>query len=129
MFAERLKKERNKKDISQKELSKIIGVSQQTVGSWEVGRTQPDHGAVLELAEYFGVSSDYLLGRVNERTSLVDEALKDDPELQAFWDTMKEREDLQLMFKKSKALSPDAIKQIIGIIKLIEDKENEEFGV
>jgi len=62
MLAETIKKERNKKGLSQMEFSKILGVSQQTIGSWETGRTSPDTEMVKNIAQYFGVSTDYLLG-------------------------------------------------------------------
>lgn len=67
MLSSRLKALREKKDISQKELAKIIGVSQQAIGSWEVGRTAPAPELIIKLADYFDVSSDYLLGRINDR--------------------------------------------------------------
>lgn len=54
------------RQISQKDFAKTIGVSQQTVASWEIGRTEPSNDALRKLSEIFGVSTDYLLG--NERS-------------------------------------------------------------
>lgn len=52
--------------MSQRALADIIGVSQQTVGSWEVGRTSPDNEMLKKLAAFFNVSVDYLLDRTDE---------------------------------------------------------------
>ena len=65
MLCDKLKSERGKRQLSQMALSQIIGVSQQTIGSWEIGRTTPDYESLLKLASYFNVSTDYLLGRTN----------------------------------------------------------------
>lgn len=61
MIKEMLKELRNNKGISQREFAQMLGVSQQTVGSWEVGRTEPDNRMLKQIAKYFNVSIDYLL--------------------------------------------------------------------
>ena len=66
MLSENIKKARNDRHLSQRALADIIGVSQQTVGSWEVGRTSPDNEMLKKLASFFNVSVDYLLGRTDE---------------------------------------------------------------
>jgi repressor LexA len=40
-----------------------LGVSRNTLASWEAGHRNPEVSAVRKLADYFGVSLDYLLGR------------------------------------------------------------------
>ena len=71
MFAERLKKLRTDKELSQEDLAKIVGVKQQTVGGWETGRTEPDHQITCKLADYFGVTTDDLLGREPKPTHVI----------------------------------------------------------
>lgn len=66
MLAQNIKKARTDKHLSQRALADIIGVSQQTVGSWEVGRTSPDNEMLKKLAAFFNVSVDYLLGCTDE---------------------------------------------------------------
>ena len=65
MVVNRLKDLRIARQISQKDFAKRLGVSQQTVASWEVGRTEPANDALKNIADYFNVSTDYLLGRDN----------------------------------------------------------------
>lgn len=61
-----LKELRVRYNISQKQFAIELGVSQQTIASWEVGRTEPSHTFLNGIADYFGVTTDYLLGRDNE---------------------------------------------------------------
>ena len=62
MLKDRIKEERNKRKISQQKLADNIGVSQQTIGSWETGRTEPDQSSIIKLCNYFGISPNLLLG-------------------------------------------------------------------
>ncbi len=62
MFANRLKELRRVNGISQAALSNVLGLSQQAVGKWETSRCTPDPKTLTELANYFNVSTDYLLG-------------------------------------------------------------------
>ena len=59
--AERIRNERKKKNLSQKQLGEMIMLSRQTVASYEAGRTEPDIATLKKLSEIFGVSLDYLL--------------------------------------------------------------------
>lgn len=84
MFAQRLKQLRETKGITQSALGKTLGVTQQTVGSWETGRTTPDPGTLGRLASHFQVSLDYLLGHANERLPGAGVKAIDDPDTLAF---------------------------------------------
>lgn len=61
MIGDRIRDLRNQKRLSQTDLAKIINVSQQTVTKWETGKSEPSSSAINRLADYFDVSSDYLL--------------------------------------------------------------------
>ncbi len=61
-FRERLKDLRNAKNLSQMELSVKTGISQSAIAKWELGKTEPTASAIITLAEFFGESTDYLLG-------------------------------------------------------------------
>ena len=66
MIVERLKSLRKSRQVSQKDFAKALRVSQQTVASWEVGRTEPSNLALKDIADYFNVTTDYLLGLSDE---------------------------------------------------------------
>ena len=70
MIVERLKSLRNARKLSQKDFAQALEVSQQTVASWERGRTEPSNMALKGIADYFDVTTDYLLGRDSNTRSL-----------------------------------------------------------
>lgn len=59
----RLKELRKKHGLTQKQLANALHVAQNTVCNWENGVRQIDTEYIKQLAEYFHVSTDYLLGR------------------------------------------------------------------
>lgn len=67
MLSEKIRTERIKKGLSQAQLAKIIGVSQQAVAKWEIGKAYPDIGMLSRLADLFDVSLDFLAGRSDTR--------------------------------------------------------------
>ena len=60
MFANRLKELRTGK-MSQAELARLLGVTQQAVGKWEKGIATPDYATLAKIATLFDVSTDYLI--------------------------------------------------------------------
>lgn len=65
------KRLRKARGLSQKALGDRLGLGQGTVSQWEVGRTMPDLQTVIALADFYGVSTDYLLGRTDNPLSIV----------------------------------------------------------
>ncbi len=63
VFAKRLKELRMEKGVSQADLAKAIGSSYSIVCYWETDRSEPTAPYLVKLADLFGVSVDYLLGR------------------------------------------------------------------
>jgi len=64
-FAERLKKLRKERDIRQRDLAEVARVSRSAVAYWESGKSAPNTHTLARLADYFGVSTDYLMGRTD----------------------------------------------------------------
>ncbi len=61
-LATRLKELRTKKDIGQKEVGAFLGVSDSSIRKYESGERTPDPDSLTKLAQYFAVTTDYLLG-------------------------------------------------------------------
>lgn len=64
MLGDIIKEERTLKNITQEDLAKILGVSPSTVGMYEQNRRIPDNDMIVKLADFFNISTDYLLGKV-----------------------------------------------------------------
>ncbi|MFC7443283.1 helix-turn-helix domain-containing protein [Laceyella putida] len=62
VFSERLKALRREKRITQQQIADRFGVTKSTVSRWEKGSFEPDTEKLKEIADYFGVTVDYLLG-------------------------------------------------------------------
>lgn len=61
IFAEKLKKARNDTGLSQREVAKELNLSKSTIASYEMGRTEPDIETLAKLADFYQVSTDWLL--------------------------------------------------------------------
>jgi len=58
-----LKTLRKKKGLTQTEIAKMLGISQNSYSYWESDKVKIDNQSLQKLADYYGVSTDYLLGR------------------------------------------------------------------
>ncbi len=63
MLGDKIKELRENKNLTQSQLSKILGVSPSTIGMWEQNRRSPDNESLKKIADLFDVSIDSLLGR------------------------------------------------------------------
>ena len=70
-FGERLKKIRNNAGMTQMQVAQKSGISQSNINTWENSRSLPLPNGLIALADCFGCSVDYLLGRENEESIIV----------------------------------------------------------
>lgn len=49
-------------DLRQIDVAKATGIDQKTLSNYETGKTNPDSFAIIRLAEFFDVTTDYLIG-------------------------------------------------------------------
>ena len=69
VFGSRLKLLRERRELSQEDLGRALTLHQSTISLYEKGEREPNQGTLQQIAEYFRVSTDYLLGHaatVNE---------------------------------------------------------------
>ena len=66
-FQERLVSLREARGLNQDQLAEVLGLkSRSSISLWEIGKRQPPMWKVQIIADYFNVSVDYLMGRVDE---------------------------------------------------------------
>lgn len=63
----RLKLLRTEKKLTQLKLAMDLNMSQNTISRYETGEREAGYSELIKIAEYFGVSIDYLLERTDER--------------------------------------------------------------
>lgn len=69
MFGERLRNLRESKNLTQLELSKQINIGNVTLSQYESNKRKPDNDTLVQIADFFDVSVDYLLGRQQSKSS------------------------------------------------------------
>ena len=62
----KLKERRLARGLLQKDVAKEIGISREFYVKIELGKQEPRHATLVALADFFEVSTDYLLGREDE---------------------------------------------------------------
>ena len=64
-FCERLKEIRTKNKITLRQLAKALNVNFSTISRWENGEITPSIDYLKQICDYFDISADYLLGRID----------------------------------------------------------------
>ena len=70
-FDKILKLLRNEKNMSQQELADALGISKSSINMYERGERQPNFEVLETIADFFNVDIDYLLGRTNKTTNII----------------------------------------------------------
>lgn len=89
MLGKRLRYLREREGFSQKELAKKLDMPNQNVSNYERGFRQPDYETINRMADFFEVTTDYLLGR-SDRESLTE---KESEEFNEIISTIKKLEE------------------------------------
>ena len=81
MISNRIKSLREINQLTQSELARHLGITRSSVNAWEQGISVPSTQYVVELARFFDVSTDYLLGVSNSATLGLSGLNEDDVQL------------------------------------------------
>ena len=69
MLGQRLKELRKNRSLTQRELAKELGISASAIGMYEQDRREPDYETLMNICNFFQVSSDFLLDGKPHSTS------------------------------------------------------------
>lgn len=104
----RIKELRKKKGVKQIELCQLLNVTQGNVSAWENGLWEPSNETLKKLADYFDVSTDYLLGRETENT-------------------LVNLDDVQIaLYEGAKGLTEQGKQDVLKYIDFLKSKENKK---
>lgn len=95
MLKLQLKTFRTQKRLTQAEIADRLGIARTTYAMYEQGKREPDFATLVNMADFFGVSIDELLGRPVE-TGTEDaafEAFRNDPNLEVFYKELPESDE------------------------------------
>ncbi|ADL12195.1 helix-turn-helix domain-containing protein [Acetohalobium arabaticum] len=128
-FSQRLKQLRKEKGLTLEKLADEFDRSKTTFSNYENNHRKPDIDLTIELAEYFNVSIDYLLGNTEEKRTAdeIKEVISENQELFKLWEIISDRKDLQLLLQQVKNFDSKSINNFINIINIIK-KEQQDYS-
>lgn len=125
VLGERIKKLRKQRKITQEELGKKVNVTKVSISGYENGNRTPDTETLQKIADYFGVSTDYLLGRTDEKEYAWDELTeKDEKDIAKRMEKLKkdlmEGTDSDGLNYLGEPLSKEAIESLLDALEYAE---------
>ena len=119
-FSENIKRLRKERDLTQEALADFLGVSFQAVSKWERGESYPDIEMLPEIAVYFGVSVDELLGN--------DKSIKEE-KIKAYidkYENMQLKDTTDMLHELRAAIRefPNEYAVLIRYMELLQTKSN-----
>lgn len=126
MLGQKLTALRKDKNLTQQQMADALGMSRGTLGHYEIGRREPDYETLQQFADFFGVTTDYLLGRTpkEETKYIFRETDKDGYNFEEPSErdraTSDLRQALDIAIAKGKMTEADATEVIVGFHRQIE---------
>lgn len=119
MLGKRIAELRKNKGISQYELAERLGFSRGKLANYEQGSRQPDYETLQQIADYFEVTTDYLLGRSDNPESL-NKVIVAGKEIELTPEEFKVFEELKKHSIAFHDLASDPEKKVKQLIKMYE---------
>ena len=100
--------------LTQRELAEKIGVKNYTVANWEQNRTEPSVRDLIDLANFFECSVDYLIGRENDFGQIL-----------IFKESAKEYKDILGLYEGLTDERKALVTSFLQDLRNLTDKENQ----
>ncbi len=117
-IAEKLVELRTSKGVTQEDVAQSLSISNKTVSKWENGASTPDLPMVIELAKYYGVTTDTLLGLSEDKKQNTAE------EIRSLFEGLNRRESVLKAFETIRALVSTMYGTVSKYYDDTYDKEN-----
>ncbi len=118
MNGERLKQLRKERNLTQTELGNKINVTKVSISGYESGNRTPDTDTLHRIADFFEVSTDYLLGRTDNPVLTPQEI--DEAAFQAFANDP----DLNVFYRELPESDEEAVRKLRNIWEIIKNEKN-----
>ena len=116
-FKDRLRTLRKQCNFSQQELADKMGVTKQTISQYERGVREPDFDSLAALCDFFNVSTDYILGKVNITMRFLTEddlEVLNRPSLSLMDDESELLENYRKLNEEGKTAARTMVKGLVG---------------
>ena len=121
LFSHRLSSLMSERNINQREIAQVVGVSESTVGKWLLLKAIPRMGVIQKLADYFNVGKSYFLEAESEQPGYYT-----DPEVAEYAEELRTNPKYRLLFDASKDLSKEDIDFVVNMIEQLKAREGKE---
>ena len=128
LFGRRLHVLLAEKNMNQRELADVLGVTESTVGKWTLGKSMPRTiGTIQTIADYFHVNKNYLLDEKADKNGLISVASErqdyyDDQEITTIANELKSNHDMRTLLDVSRHLSEEDIQTVVMVAKSLSRK-------
>lgn len=143
MLSKKLKQLRKECKLTQGELAARFGVTQQAIAKWEAGRALPEPETISHIAEFFGVTTDYLLDmtdtfiatgsassvRIIGTVKAGYDALALEEDLGSALAEVKDAEGYRYLVVKGDSMAPYIREGDLALVQLQPDLKNGDLGV
>lgn len=119
-----IKELRKEKRLTQDQLASLLNLKRSTIAGYETNRKQPDNATLIAIADFFNVSLDYLLGRV-ENKSIQPNYYPDyryitvDDDLAPLVSDFVNRKELHGLVSTLLKLAPSKYNRVINILNIL----------
>lgn len=121
-FSERVKELRLQKKLTIRDLAREISIDHTAISKWENAINTAPQDMVLKLAEYFNVSTDYLLGRTDDPRPF---PVEDTRSIDEKWNDPK-NEFLYAMYGEVQDLTDEQKEEILNFVDYLKSKADKE---
>lgn len=118
MFHERLKSLRLERKMTQQELGNALGIPRGTMAGYESIR-EPDVATLRRMADYFGVSVDYLVGSTDIRQPAGSDSLRLPQILVTLAELANSEASISEIMAELPGLSTDQLNRVVGYIQAL----------
>ncbi len=115
---ERFEALRRSRGITKRFIAQSLGRSSTLCQDWKMQKSQPNDEQLAKVARILGTTPDYLRGETDEPAPAAASA-EEDGELAALLSSLREREDMRMLFKLAQGASPEDVRQAVRIIEAL----------
>lgn len=121
---ERIRLLREELGLTQRELADAIGIDRTAIAKYESGASGAKSEMLEKLATFFGVTTDYLLGRSDTKTPApVSRDGLDDPEILAYLQMIRDDPRYRMMFDLTRDATLEEIKATVAFLKALREQD------
>ena len=116
MFYDNFLKLCQQRGISVYKATKDMGIGQATATRWKQGTATPKADTLQKIADYFGVTTDYLLTGEIKKAS---DDMSEDEEMMEYLNELKNNPGMRILFSKAKGASKEDLEKVVKMIEIM----------